>query len=208
MSTAPKFTFDTEFRGENDVVSNAARARQKKTMTTEEIDSMCSRARNEGAKAGQVRAAENIDRSIAALTIALRAALDQSHADIESVRAEAADLALAIAARLAPAAIAALPEVDVQAALRELLHQALGEPRVTLSASPAVIEAITPKITDIASEEGYDGRVVLNPDAALTGADCRIEWRGGGAERNTQTIEQTIQSLFTHRFASSTPVKG
>ena len=71
-----------------------------------------------------------------------------------------------------------------------------------------MIEAVTPKITDIAAEEGYDGRVVLNPDAALTGADCRIEWRGGGAERNTETIEQTIQSLFTHRFASSTPVKG
>jgi flagellar assembly protein FliH len=208
MSTAPKFTFDTEFRGESDVVSNAARARQKKTMTTEEIDSMCSRARAEGSKAGQVRASENIDRGVAALTIAVRAALEQSHAEVESLREEAAGVALAIAARLAPAAIAALPEADVMAALRQLLHQALGEPRVTLFAAPAVIEAIAPRINDIAAEEGYEGRVVLTPDAALTAADCRIEWRGGGSERSTETIEQTIQALIAHRFAQSTSVKG
>ena len=206
MSTAPKFTFDTEFRGEADLVSNAARARQKKTMTVEEIDAMCSRARTEGSKAGQVRAAENIDRNVAALTIALRAALDQSHVEIEVVREEAAALALALAGRLAAAAIAALPAADVEAALRQLLHQAIGEPRITLSAAPDVIAALEPKVAEIAAAEGYDGRVVLKADAALAGADCRIEWRGGGSERNQAAIQETIAALIARRFTPS--VKG
>ena len=58
MSDIKKFAFDTEFRPEGDLVSNAARARQRKVFTQEEIDHMFSRARQEGMKAGQVRAAE------------------------------------------------------------------------------------------------------------------------------------------------------
>jgi flagellar assembly protein FliH len=205
---AAKFTFDTEFRGGADIASNAARARQKKTFTTEEIETMCARARTEGTQVGQVRTSENIDRNIAALTIALRAALDCGHAEIETLREEAARFAIAVAAKLAPAALAALPAADVESVLRKLLHQAIGEPRVILTAAPDVIAAVEPKIKDIAHEEGYEGRVILNADQTLTGADCRIDWRGGGAERSEAAIVQAIDALIVHRFSKSEPVKG
>ena len=58
MVEITKFKFDTEFRPEGDLVSNAARARQRKVMTQEELDHMLSRARETGLKMGQVRAAE------------------------------------------------------------------------------------------------------------------------------------------------------
>ena len=80
--------------------------------------------------------------AIAALTIAVRAALDTSHAEIETLRDEAARLALAMARKIAPAALAALPAGDVETALRQAMHQAIGEPRITLRAAPAVIEAL------------------------------------------------------------------
>jgi len=208
MSTAAKFTFDTDFDGTADRPSAEARARQRKTMTVQEIDDLCATARREGEASAAARAAEALERAVAALTITLRAALDQSHAEIEMVREETALLALSIAGKLAPAAIAALPATDVESALRQMLHQAIGEPRVMLSAAPVIIEAIEPRIKDIAHEEGYDGRVVLHADAALTGADCRIEWRGGGSERSQETIEQAIEALVSHRFSPSEPAKG
>ena len=74
MATA-KFTFDVEFRPEGDLVSNAARARQKKTYTVEEIDQLCARAREQGMKAGQVRAAEAQVSEVARITDAVREAL-------------------------------------------------------------------------------------------------------------------------------------
>ena len=80
-STA-KFTFDTEFRGASDVASDAARARQKKTLTIEEIETMRADAQAEGTQAASVRAAENIEQTAAALVAALKAVLDQSHAEI------------------------------------------------------------------------------------------------------------------------------
>ena len=138
-----KFTFDTEFRPEGDLISNAARARQRKVFTQEEIDQMCAKARAEGLKAGQVRAAEAIAAAVTACADAVRAALAGSHAEIETLREEAAQIAIVAARKLAPVAIAAFPSGDVESALREAMHQAIGEPRIVLRASQAVSEALS-----------------------------------------------------------------
>ena len=203
MSPAPKFTFDTEFSGPEDRRAPAARARQKQTFTTEELDHIMALARLEGEDSAQARTAQALERSISALTISLRAALDSSHAEIEAVREDAAQLALTMARKIAPAALAALPAEDVEDALRQAMHQAIAEPRITLRAAPAVTEALVPRLAVIAQEEGYEGRVAIAPDAALTIGDCRIEWRGGGAERSASIIEDAIAALIAHRFSSS-----
>jgi flagellar assembly protein FliH len=206
-SKTRKFTFDTEFQGQEDRRSDAARARQKQTLTMEELDQLRAEARAAGADNAQVRAAEAVERSLAALTIAVRAALDTSHAEIESLRDEAARLALAMAKKIAPAALAALPAGDVENALRQAMHQAIGEPRITLRAAPVVVAALEPRLTDIAHEEGYEGRLMIAADPAMTGGDCRIEWRGGGAERSEAAIEEALTALIARRFSVS-HVKG
>jgi len=203
MSNQRKFTFDTEFLGAEDRRAPAARARQKQTLTTEELDRMQADARTEGENNSQARTNQSLERSIAALTIAVRAALDTSHAEIESLRDEAAKVALAMAQKIAPAALAALPTGDVEIALRQAMHQAIGEPRLTLRAAPAVTEILQPRLDDIAHEEGYEGRVSIAADPAMKAGDCRIEWRGGGAERSEQTIEDAINTLIANRFSAS-----
>jgi flagellar assembly protein FliH len=204
-SKTRKFTFDTEFQGEKDRPSEAARGRQRQTLTMDEIERLQAEAHIAGADNAQARATESVERSLAALTIAIRAALDTSHAEIEALRDEAARLALAMARKIAPAALAALPAGDVENALRQAMHQAIGEPRITLRAAPAVVEALEPRLTDIAHEEGYEGRLMIAADPAMTGADCRIEWRGGGAERSEAVIEEALTALITRRFSQ---VKG
>ena len=205
-TTAQKFTFDTEFAGSEDRQAPTAQARQKQTLTVEELEKLKTLARHEGANGAEIRAAEALERGIAALTISVRAALDNSHTEVEIVRDEAARLALAMAKKIAPAALAALPTGDVEIALRQAMHQAIAEPRITLRANAAVIAALEPRLTDIAHEEGYEGRVMFATDPAMTGADCRIEWRGGGAERSEQTIEEALSALIAHRFSHT--VKG
>jgi flagellar assembly protein FliH len=204
-TSASKFTFDTEFHAGKDVVSPAAQARRKQTLTNEEIEGMRVRARQEGTESGHVRAAENINQTLSALVIAVRAALDQSHAEIETLREEATALAFAAAKKIAPAALAALPAGDVEAALRGAMHQAIGEPRITLRAAPDAVAALEGRIAAIAQEEGYDGRVMIAADAAFRGADCRIEWRGGGSERSEAAIEAALDALIERRFSNPRP---
>jgi flagellar assembly protein FliH len=202
-TTAPKFTFDTEFSGAADRPTAAARARQKQTLTAEELENLLAAARREGENCAQAA----LDRSIAALTISLRAALDTRRAELEELRDDAARLALAMAKKIAPAALAAQPTGDVEAALRQAMHQAFAEPRITLRAAPAVIQTLEPRLAGIAHEEGYEGRVQIAADPAMTGADCRIEWRGGGAERSESVIESALAALIAQHF-SAAQVKG
>jgi flagellar assembly protein FliH len=199
--SATKYTFDTEFRTEGDLVSNAARARQKKPYTHAEIDQMCARAREQGMKAGQVRAQDAIAAGANDAAEALRGVLEATHRDIETIRADATAIAVAAARKLARAALAAVPEAEVETALREAMHQAIGEPRILLRTAPAVAEAIAPRLAEIAHDEGYDGRVQMSADATLKGTDCRVEWRGGGAERSEAAIDAALNELITRHFA-------
>src|SRR5512142_1682650 len=100
-----KFKFDTEFHEGGDRVSLAARARAKKTLTADEIDQMCGKARSEGMKAGEARALEAVAQGVREVANVLRETLSRTHNDIEYVRREAAELAFAAARKLAPMAL-------------------------------------------------------------------------------------------------------
>ena len=113
---------------------------------------------------------------------------------------------MTIAKKIAPVALAALPIGDVEAAVRQAMHQAIGEPRITIRAMPQVVEALEPRLAAIAHEEGYEGRVQVAADPAMTGADCRSEWRGGGAERSESIIEDALTALIAQHFPQH--VKG
>jgi flagellar assembly protein FliH len=200
-ATVSKFTFDTVFDAQNDAVSDAAKARQKKSLTQGEIDALRAEARAEGLKAGEIRAAEAVAAAANETANALRTVLQRSSADIEIVRAEAAKLALVAARTLARLALDAMPASEVENVLRESLHQAIGEPRVLLRASPQVAEALQSRLADIAHEEGYEGRVQISADPNIRGADCRIEWRGGGAERSEAALEAALAELIARHFS-------
>lgn len=203
MSPAKKFTFDTVFATKGDVISEAARARQKKILTVAELDQLRADARAEGVSSGEVQALEAIAAGAREAAEVLRTVLAKSRRDLEQLRGEAVELAFTAARALAHSAITAFPHADVELALRESLHQAIGEPRVVLRASPAVAEALAPRIAEIAHEEGYEGRVQISAEMHLHGADCRIEWRGGGTERSEAALEAAVSELITRRFSNA-----
>ena len=109
------------------------------------------------------------------------------------LRDEAARLALAMAKKIAPAALAALPAGDVEIALRQAMHQAIGEPRITLRAAPGRRPKSWSRAWPISPmKKAMKAASLIAADPAMTGADCRIEWRGGGAERSEQAIEEAL----------------
>jgi flagellar assembly protein FliH len=110
-------------------------------------------------------------------------------------------LALLAARKLAHVAVASLPQGDVEEALRDAIHQAIGEPRIILKAAPNVIALLKDKLDELAHELGYEGRIVTHPEQGMRGADCRIEWRGGGAERSIDHLEEAIGEVISRRFS-------
>lgn len=197
---ATKFTFDTVFANTRDFASDAAKARQRRSLTEGEIDRLCADARAEGMKAGEVRALEALEAAAREVTVAIDNALAKTTRYVEIIRAQSAEVAFAVARKVARAAVAAFPNAEVEAALRDAMHQAIGEPRILLRTAPTVAEALTPHIAQIAHDEGYDGRVQISPDITLKGADCRVEWRGGGAERAEAAIDAALDELMARHF--------
>lgn len=201
-TNSTKFTFDTVFADARDIVSDAARARQKKIMTVAAIEQLRAEAEQAGRNAGEILAQQQIAADVQALTQSIHDALAQSAEAIEAVRSDAATLALAAARKLARAAIAAAPQDEVELALREAMHQAIGEPRIILRVNPALAEALARNAEDIAHDEAFDGRVQIKPEPHLNGADCRIEWRGGGAEHLQAVIDSALSELIARRFST------
>jgi flagellar assembly protein FliH len=207
--TSNKYKFDTVFvrGGGNDAAREQPTPNAKKVYSQAEIDKLTTDAHSEGMRSGQIRAIEALGQAADRASAVLREALSQSHGEIEKVREEACKFALAIARKLATAAVTHLPALDVEHALREAMHQAIGEPRIVLRANPAVIEVLATRTEAIAHEEGFEGRLIVHAEPSLKDADCRIEWRGGGAERNQTAIEHALAELVTRRFTQHPSVK-
>jgi flagellar assembly protein FliH len=70
-----------------------------------------------------------------------------------------------------------------------------------LRAAPEVAAHIEPRLNDLAHQEGFDGRVTVSADPHFRGADCRVEWRGGGAERSFDAIEAALKEIIDQRFS-------
>ena len=199
MSKAVKFTFDTHFDSAGPREAKAE-TRSRKTYSADEIELMKRTAREEGRKDGDVRATQAVAASIGQVAAAVHAAIAALDAEVETIRAEAAVLAVKAAKQLARAALAAAPESEVEDTLRLALHQAIGEHRIVVKTAPQLVLSLGERATKIAAEEGFDGRIQFMPDPALSGADCLIEWRGGGFERAQETIETALDELVARCF--------
>jgi flagellar assembly protein FliH len=199
QTNANKFKFDTVFGRPGEPVTDIPR---NKVYSQNEVEKLRADAHAEGAQGVEVQAMAALAAASQRAAEAIAQALADVQAEIEAVREDASMLALAIARKLAPAAVAHLPTPDVEQVLREAMHQAIGEPRITLRANPRVADELRERIESIAHEEGFEGRVQISADPAQAGADCRIEWRGGGAERNLAAIDRTLSELIARRFSN------
>lgn len=198
-----KFTFDTEFKGKKVFISDEARQRQRFSLTKSEMDQLKEDGRVEGQQSVEAKAAEHTAQAVEKLADELRDRLDAYNDKVDDIREEAYHFSLAVAKKLAGALLDACPAESVEEILREAARQAVREPKITLRASPGVIEVISARAADIAQEQGFDGRLELVADRAMKGVDCRVEWVGGGVEQSMQVLETAISEIITRHFSNS-----
>jgi flagellar assembly protein FliH len=184
-------------------VNAADDERARKNLTADEVETLKNSAREEGRRHADILATQAVASSIGQVAAALLAAINAMDGEVERLRAEAAALALAAARQLAGAALNHAPEAEIVEALHVALHHAIGEPRVVIKTPPALAKILESRAAAIASEHGFEGRIQIAADNSLSGADCRIEWRGGGIERSHGVIESALTDLIGRRFSRS-----
>lgn len=160
-----RFSFDTEFDGAGGVAAQAPRP--KRLFPQEEVEQLRAAAFAEGERAALASIAAQQANALSQIAAACAQALPRLAEVAHEHRQGSATLALACARGIADAALEKFPEAPVQAALASLAREIDAQPRLVLSAEPALAEQLQTILEDTARGLGFEGAVVVKPDGAF-----------------------------------------
>ena len=201
MSSTAKYMFDEDFA-----------SGEKPTMTVVEADRRRvdaeALAHRKGFAAGQAQAQAEAGQHIAS-ALGLIAdglvRLDRALAGIEArLENEAVEVAVAVAAKLAPELIAREPFAEISALATECFRQLVTTPHIVVRIGADIYEAAKEKLEDIARARGFEGRLVVTSDDAMVAGDCRIEWADGGVTRDQSATLAAIDDVVGRYVAART----
>ena len=102
----------------------------------------------------------------------------------QRLEAEAIELAVAIASKLAPELVQREPFGEIAALATECFRQLSTAPHVVVRVNDALHETAKTQLEEIARTRGFEGRLVVIAEPEIAVGDCRIEWADGGVVRD------------------------
>ena len=140
------------------------------------------------------------EKNIAALVESIRDNLAQvSHlhnAYLQEQNQDITRLCLGIAKKIAGEALAASPMADIEPLINKCLGMLISEPKATIYVNGALLKALESRVETIMSGSAFVGDIIVQEDALLGIADCRIEWKNGMAQRNSDQIWNSIEAII------------
>jgi flagellar assembly protein FliH len=193
MTATAKFLFDQDFgSGGKPMISLADH--NTKVAQIEQI------AYRNGFAAAQAQAAAEAERSLAAMLNTAATRFDGLRRDLATLEtrleAEAVDVALAVALKLAPTLIAREPLAELSALTSDCFRHLVGAPHLVVRVSETLYEPARDALAGIAHDRGFEGRLVVLADPDIAPGDCRIEWADGGIVRDRKATDTAIAELI------------
>jgi flagellar assembly protein FliH len=196
LSARAKFMFDVDFAAGDEparrtiapAAHEAALAEARATAYRDGI----------AAAVAEARAAVTLER-IAAGVEALARQLAAIEARLE---AEAVEVAVAVARKLAPELIAREPLAEIAALARGCFAQLVAEPHVVVRVSEALHAPAREQLEATARLRGFDGRLIVLGEPEIAPGDCRIEWADGGVVRDRAATDAAVTEAV-NRYAAA-----
>jgi flagellar assembly protein FliH len=203
MKATAKYMFDEDFAtGEKPTITVVEAERRR-------VDAESQAYRN-GFAAGQAQAqGEAIQRVATALGLIGDGLerLDRALTGIEvRLETEAVEVAVAVAAKLAPQLIAREPFAEVSALANECFHQLVTTPHIVVRVGADIFETAKDKLEEIARSRGFEGRLMVLSDSGMAPGDCRIEWADGGVNRDQAATLSAIDDVVGRYVAARTSI--
>jgi len=199
MKATAKYLFDVDFAaGEKPTITMVEHERRRADAE--------SQAYRQGFNAGEQQAHQEATKRMAdALSVIADGLgrLDSALTAIETrLETEAVEVAVAVAAKLAPALIAREPFAEIAALATECFHHLVSTPLVTVRIAADIHETAKGQIEEIARSNGFDGRLAVMSDESLAPGDCRIEWADGGIIRESTATASAIDETVARYTAA------
>lgn len=202
MTASAKYLFDEDFAtGVKPTISVIEADRRR--ADAEAI------AHRKGFAAGQAQAQGEAEQRIATalgLIADSLSRLDRALNGIEArLETEAVQVAVAVAGKLAPELIAREPYAEISALATECFRHLVTTPHVVVRIGADIFDMAKEKLEETARARGFEGRLVVTPDAAMAPGDCRIEWADGGVSRDEATTLAAINDVVSRYVAARGP---
>jgi len=185
---AKPFLFETDFRSPR---PSAAAQRAAEAAAHAEAE-----AHARGIQEGLVQAESQIQGRLAAalnhLAEAATALLARADAHEAEREAQAVEVAVLIARKVAGEALDAAPLASIGEAARAALQHLRGVPHLVVRVHDGLVEEAETLVKRLARERGYEGRLVVLGDPDMHAGDARIEWADGGIVRERARIEAAV----------------
>jgi len=170
------------------------------TFSEEEVARAQQTAFDEGKVAGRHDAMKEAENIIAQTLQKIGQAIPAGFKTLEnahnSKKDEALKVSQAVIKKLLPTYAQNHGVDEIINVVMKCLEPLRGEPRLILKVNPEMRDVIFEKVSKIAEDFGFDGRVVVMPSSDIPAGDCKIDWSEGGAERNSETLWQEIDAII------------
>lgn len=192
---AQKFLFNRSFDSQAEP-AKAREAAPPPAYSQSDLDAAVAAARAAGQAEGEQSAQQTQQAQLIALAGQIEKQigklLDQSAARQTGQQADIADIALAVARKIVPEAVADHALAGIAAMVAQVCREMAREPRLVVRVHDSLLDPLKHQLDALTAREAYNGKVVLLADDALLPGDCKIEWADGGIERDTAVIWQQI----------------
>ena len=149
-----------------------------------------------GLQEGRVQAEAQVQGRLAdamtRLSLAAAGLLAQADAREAEREAQAVEIAVLVARKVAGDALDAAPLAGIGEAARAALQHLRGVPHLVVRVHESLVEAAEALVKRLARERGYEGRLVVLGDPETALGDARIEWADGGIVRERARIEAAV----------------
>ncbi len=197
-----KFTFDAQFDGGSSAARGSSSVRAKNFFTPEEVENIRQAAYDQGRGSLEAIAAQSQSMALGQIASAVMTALGTIDAMTAEARTTAVETALAASKAIAGVALSHFSQDVIEDVISRCLAENTQQAQISVRLPPQNVSAIRERLTALASDAGFGGRVTIIADPSLTVADCRLEWPDGGIERHADQIAARITHIV-ERFSSA-----
>lgn len=190
--TKTPFLFETDFR--------RPQPSRETVRAAEAADQAAAQAHARGVQEGRAQAEAQaqgrLSDAMTRLALAAAGLIAQADARDAEREAQAVEVAVLLARRIAGDALDARPLAAIGEAARAALQHLRGVPHLVVRVHDALVDEAEGLMKRLARERGYEGRLVVLGDPDMEAGDARIEWADGGIVRERARIEAAVLDVL------------
>jgi flagellar assembly protein FliH len=201
MTAAAKFLFTTDFGPVKEAPPQVAPEVNQAEIAAAEL-----RGYQRGMASAEAQARTEAERRTAAAYERIDGVLAGIAREMKAIEArleaEAVEVAVAVASKLAPALVAREPLAEIGALATECFNAFLAAPHVVVRVNNELYASARERLEGIARSRGFEGRLVVLGETEIALGDCRIEWADGGVIRDSTVVAAAIDDLVGRYVAA------